>query len=87
MSPTLMPMRNSMRRSSGNAALLLASAVCISAAHLRASTMLANSTRRPSPVVLTMRPRWLAIFGSISSARSAFSRPSVPFSSASISRE
>ena len=33
----------------------------------------------PSPVVLTMRPRWPAIFGSISSARSALEPAERPF--------
>jgi hypothetical protein len=54
---------------------------------LTASTTLANSTSSPSPVVLTMRPRYSAIVGSITSARSAFSRRNVPSSSAPISRE
>ena len=39
------------------------------------------------PVAGTMRPRCRAIFGSMISARSVFSRPRVPSSSASISRE
>jgi hypothetical protein len=36
----------------------------ISTAQRTASTTLANSTSRPSPVVLTMRPRCSAILGS-----------------------
>jgi signal transduction histidine kinase len=52
-----------------------------------ASTTLANSTRSPSPVVLTMRPRCSVIFGSISSARIDRRRLRVPSSSAPISRE
>ena len=38
----------------------------ISAAQRTASTTLGNSTRIPSPVFLTMRPRCSSIFGSIS---------------------
>src|SRR5215813_12953735 len=41
----------------------------------------------PSPVVLTSRPLWTAMVGSISSARMALSAWSVPLSSAPISRE
>jgi hypothetical protein len=40
----------------GNGALPLAIAACTSAAQRNASTTLANSTSKPSPVVLTMRP-------------------------------
>jgi len=56
MSPTLMPIRNSMRLSAGSGALLSAAAAWISAAQRKASTTLANSTSKPPPVVLTMRP-------------------------------
>jgi hypothetical protein len=45
-----------------------------------ASTMLANSTKSPSPVVLTMRPRYSAIFGSDTWRRSAVTAPRVPSS-------
>jgi hypothetical protein len=55
-SPILMPMRNSMRWSGGRGALLAAKTACTSAEQRSASTMLANSTRSPSPVVLTIRP-------------------------------
>jgi hypothetical protein len=82
-----MPMRNSIRRSGGSEAPLSAIAAWTSAAQRSASTTLANSTSKPSPVVLTMRPLWPAIFGSSSSARSVFSRLSVPSSSASMRRE
>jgi hypothetical protein len=44
--------RNSMRWSSGNGALSLAIAACTSAAQRNASTTLANSTSKPSPVAL-----------------------------------
>jgi hypothetical protein len=71
MSPTLMPMRNSMRRSAGVAAVRAIISRCTSTAQRTASTTLANSTRRPSPVVLTMRPRCSAILGSPSSRRTA----------------
>ena len=46
-----------------------------------ASTALANSTSIPSPVVLTMRPRWEAMVGSTRVFLRAFSRASVPSSS------
>src|SRR5207237_5053241 len=62
-------------------------ACCTSTAQRTASTTLANSASRPSPVVLTMRPRCSAIFGSRSSRHSALRRSSVPSSSAPISRE
>jgi hypothetical protein len=57
MSPTLMPMRNSMRLPRGMAALRSAMPRWISTAQRTASMTLANSTRIPSPVVLTTRPR------------------------------
>ena len=41
---------------------------CTSTAQRTASTTLSNSTSRPSPVVLTRRPRCSAIFGSTSVA-------------------
>ena len=47
---------------------------CTSTAQRTASTTLANSTSSPSPVVLTMRPRCSAIFGSLSSRRIALKR-------------
>jgi hypothetical protein len=49
-------------------------------------TTLANSTRAPSPINLTMRPWCAAIFGSMNSLRCAFSAASVPASSAAIRR-
>ena len=52
-----------------------------------ASTTLANSTRRPSPVILTMRPRCSTILGSPTSRRTARNAASVPSSSSPISRE
>ena len=60
---------------------------CHWVAQRNASTTLENSTSKPSPVVLTMRPRCSVIFGSISSARIDLSRLRVPSSSAPISRE
>ena len=59
--------------SAGTPALRSAMPRCTSTAQRTASTTLANSTSRPSPVVLTMRPRCSAILGSISSRRCAFS--------------
>ena len=67
MSPTLMPMRNSMRLSGGTPALRPVIARCTSTAQRNASTTLPNSTSNPSPVVLTRRPWCSAIFGSSSS--------------------
>jgi len=46
-----------------------------------------NTIRMPSPVVLTMRPLWLAIFGSISSRRSARSRNSVATHQPAVTRD
>jgi hypothetical protein len=86
-SPTLMPMRNSMRLSAGTVAFRSAMPACISVAQRSASTTLPNSTSSPSPVVLTSRPLCAAIIGSISSPRMAFSLVRVPPSSAPISRE
>ena len=61
-------MRNSMRCSvAARPALRSAIPRCTSTAQRTASTTLANSTSKPSPVVLTIRPRCSAIFGSISS--------------------
>ena len=81
-----MPIRNWIQRAGGTSALRLAIRRWISAAHWTASVTLANSTSMPSPVVLMIRPRFLAIAGSISSSRCARRRASVPASSASISR-
>ena len=49
-SSTLIPIRNSIRSLPGIAAQRSAIAVCTSVAHCNASTTLANSTRRPSPL-------------------------------------
>ena len=59
---------------------------CTASAHETASTTLGNSIKRPSPVVLTIRPWCSATIGSISSRRWALSRASVPSSSSPISR-
>ena len=53
-----------MRRSSVMAAVRSAIAVCTSIVQRTTLTTLGNSSSRPSPVVLTMRPPWLAIVGS-----------------------
>ena len=55
-SPRLTPMRHSMRTSVASSALRSAIPRCHSVAQRIASTTLANSTSRPSPVVLTMPP-------------------------------
>src|SRR5580704_3433897 len=56
MSPTLIPIRNSMRRSDEISAFRWIMLACTSTAQRSASTTLRNSTRKPSPVVLTSRP-------------------------------
>ena len=68
-----MPIRNSSRFSGGYCLITLGHATLISTAQRTASTALANSTNMPSPVVLTIRPRWLAIVGSTSALRREFS--------------
>ena len=86
MSPELIPTRNSMRRSSGVAAFRDPIPLCTVMAQATASTTLGNSIRRPSPVVLTMRPLCSATIGSISSRRKALRRAKVPASSRPMSR-
>ena len=49
---------------SGNAGSRSAIPRCTSTAQRTASTTLANSAKKPSPVFLTTRPRCSAIFGS-----------------------
>src|SRR5271166_5336853 len=61
-SPTWMPTRNSIRRSSGTPALRSISPLCTSIAQRTASTALRNSTIEPSPVRvrgLTKLLQWL----------------------------
>src|SRR5215831_18591153 len=69
-----------MRLSPDAAALRSAIPCCHWVAQRNASTTLANSTSKPSPVVLTMRPRCSLIFGSITAARIDRSRLRVPSS-------
>ncbi len=69
MSPTLMPTRNSSRRSARTAWLRTAMPVCSSTAQRTASTALANSTRKPSPVDFTALPWNFAKQGSMCSRR------------------
>ena len=85
--PRMMAMRSSMRLAAATPASCSGIDCCTSTAQRTTSTTLANSTSRPSPVVLTMRPWCSAIFGSTSSRRSALRGSSVPSSSAPISRE
>ena len=68
-----MPMRNSIRRSTGTSALRRPISRCVSTAPRTASTTLANSTKMPSPVILTIRPRCSLIIGSTTSRRSTLS--------------
>ena len=86
-SPRLMPARYWMRRSLGAPASVSAIARWIRTALSSASTTLPNSTSRPSPVVLTMRPPCSCRTGSISSWRWDLWRAMVPASSASMCRE
>jgi hypothetical protein len=55
-SPRLMPMRNLIRRASGTSGSRSAIARCTSTAQRTASTTLANSAKKPSPVFFTMIP-------------------------------
>ena len=77
-SPRLIPMRSSSRSSAGNEALRAASARWIAMAQRSDASALPNSARKPSPVVLTMRPPVPAIAGSTTSPRIARSRARVP---------
>jgi hypothetical protein len=86
-SPTLMPMRYSMRLSAGVGAFRWAIPACTSTAQRSASTTLPNSMSNPSPVVLTSRPLFAAMVGLISSARIVLRAWRVPPSSVPISRE
>jgi hypothetical protein len=60
---------------------------CTSTAQRTASTTLANSANKPSPVFFTTRPLCSAIFGLTNCPRWAFRRSCVPSSSAPIRRE
>jgi hypothetical protein len=71
----------------GVGGIALAYIVLPSIAQRIASTTLWNSTSNPSPAVWTMRPLCRPIVGSITSARIDLRRPTVPSSSAPISRE
>ena len=64
-SPTLMPMRKRIRRSSANSALRTLSSSWIEMAQRTASTALANSASTLSPPVLNTRPSWRTIKPSI----------------------
>jgi hypothetical protein len=87
MSPRLIPIRNRICRSGGMSRARSAMPACSSTAQRTASTTLANSTRAPSPMSLTMRPWCSAILGSMNSLRCALSAASVPAWSAAMSRE
>jgi hypothetical protein len=82
-----MPMRNSIRSSSGRTALRSAMSRWMSIAAATASTADENSTSAPSPISLTMRPPWRAMAGSAACLRRSFRRASVPASSRPIRRE
>jgi len=71
-------MRSSMRLSRSTPLFRSGIDCCTVTPQRTASTTLANSTSRPPPAVLTIRPWCSAIFGSTSSLRSAFRRSSVP---------
>jgi len=80
-------MRKATRAGSGAAAPSPAAASWMATAQSTASTALANSTRAPSPIRLTIRPPCAATRGSKRSAQSARSAASVAASSSPISRE
>ena len=63
MSPRLIPTRNSMRCVSASRAFLSIIACCNATALTTASTALGNSTRMPSPLILTIRPACALTFG------------------------
>jgi hypothetical protein len=84
-SPTLMPMRNSIRRASGSSSLAAAIFPWISMAQRTASTMLANSASTLSPAVLAIRP-WKPTISSSAIARCADSVARAASSSSAISR-
>ena len=83
-------LRSGDTRSCGGGVPSLRSAMPRWTSHRTASTTLANSARKPSPVFFTMRPLCSLILGSTSSARCAFSRswspPRPPPSAASTPR-
>jgi hypothetical protein len=81
-----MPMRSTMRRSSGWSAAAAPIACCRSMAHCTAFTALANSTMMPSPVTLNTRPWCFATSGETISLRRALSVARVPTSSSSVRR-
>jgi hypothetical protein len=62
-SPTFTPILNSIRLSDAISEFRLAIARWISTAQRKASTALTNRTSKPSPVVLTIRPRCSLILG------------------------
>jgi hypothetical protein len=82
----VIPIRNSIFRSSGTPSLRSAITVCIATAHSTASTTEGNSSKMPSPVVLTIRP---PCFATTASAITRCSRRmrAAPASSRPISRE
>jgi hypothetical protein len=65
MSPRLIPILNSIRRSVGTPSFLWAITACTATAHSTASTTEGNSSSTPSPVVLTMRPPCFATSASV----------------------
>ena len=85
-SPTCKPIRNSSRLPSGRVSFCSAMLRWNSTAVRTASTALANSTSMPSAVVLTMRPRCVAMVGWTSAFLISFSRTRAPSTPASIRR-
>ena len=68
-SPRFTPIRSLIRRSSGISGSRSSIPRCTSTALRTASTTLANSAKKPSPVFFTIRPRYSAIFGLTSSRK------------------
>ena len=86
MSPRLIPIRNSIRRSCGTPSFLSAITACTATAHSTASTTEGNSSNTPSPVVFTRRPPCFATRASVT-LRCSRSVRAVPTSSRPMSRE
>ncbi len=86
-SPTLIPTRNSIRCAGERPDVSWMTATWNSSAQRTASTALANSAMKPSPVLLTIRPRWRATDGAMMSAIAALNRAWVASSSSCMSRE
>ena len=68
MSPRLIPILNSIRRSTGTPSFRWAITACTATAHSTASTTEGNSSNTPSPVLFTRRPPCFATRASVTFA-------------------